>query len=855
MQENHSTSELVRTWWHPGLEDDFSDIEGGTTSSAYDSGDVGDDEESDGGLGLNLDLELLSAKCAAVMPLEILYRSVRDSYQNRSGRRVDNSNPRRQRPLSAPAFLPSTTPSPPITLLEPPRESSENSFADNITDIIESMLDQALTSESPVLKGLSGKPLGVEDALVAVNRGDYSTDTMEEDYLPNRLKFPLRLPLKAITEEQEDTSPLKKKQQSSNAEETNAFISELEDTSINKKRESGSSALSSDPMDMFNYDYYDPLDWYDTQPLLNRPHKNAETVSMVSSPTTSSQQAPVRYSLFPRPPPNKPLPTLPPGFSSQTRQLGNAIPSATTVSSNSSLQLLQTKLHNESLKHESENSEKLRPNPLSSSNYTVLEPGSVYDPISKQEPEKYPEANIHPLFRKGAQVHQENSQPSSLSRSKPPSKSVWSGTKLRRGMSDVSDRSMLSASMPHSKPPSAYLCSPALSSGAASVVESDPFASSNNERSCSPLRLSSGSAESAAYARATSNKSASLKRATSLMVPSSHERPSSQLSRASLNRSASFATRASRKSGLTVDKDDSSSDLITFEDGTPMKKKVGVMTRPSFGQRASHKSCNSVPNYGSFAECLPPDKRPPIERLISLGSTASSASEARRSMSVRTTGPHAPYILHESLPQRRPSIDCMKEYAQAIDDIHGQERVRPFDTLNENFVDIPKEQFRVVPSGTTSPAVSQLSLRSTAARPWPMKRKSSSLRRVTNPVVAPAAGAGRESYSNTLTSGVTRSASVSVPTIADPEFFDTDGLYVDPMDVGKRSGRVAELVALRAQEDQQAEALRELKAQREKEGKMAKLMRKAQSLEKVGEGFKRLFSGSSKKDAAKIAGP
>ncbi|MCJ1315102.1 hypothetical protein MMC15_000418 [Xylographa vitiligo] len=830
--------------------------------------DLRDELEPDG-LGLNLDLELLNAKWAALMPLEALYRSIRDSYQNGIDTRVDKSKPRRQRPLSAPALLSSTTLNPLTSLLQPQSESSEYSFADNITDIIETMLDQAVTTESPAPKGLTGKLVQVEDALGAVTRGEYSTDTVQEDYLPNRLKIPLRVPLKAITEEQEDTSPLHKKQQSTIAEGNGAFISELEDTSRIINRESGSSTLSFDPMGMFNYDYLEPSDWYDTQPLLIRSNKNAGTVSVSSSPPITPQKPPISHTLVPPcPPPNKPLPALPPCTSSQTKQLGNAIASTISVSSCAPLQLLQTKLYHESLKSDPENQEKIHPEPLFSSGHTMLEPGFVYDPSSKQETKEHSEAHIHPLFRKDAQFSQESSLSLSPNKHKHIPALVWSGMKHRRGLSSVSDRSMLSPSLPPSKPPSSYLCSPPLSPKAPSVTGSDPFNSLHNELSHSPLRLSSVSAETASQARSTLNKKASLGRGMSLKKHISHERATSFTNRASLDRSTSFATRTSLKSGVSNDKDDSCSDLISFDkDVSPdrsapldkrisMDKQVSVKARPSLEKRASPIRRTSVNNYGSFAKYIAPNRRPSLEKLTSLDSIVPSASSIRRSISMRTTGVDAPFILRDFRPQKRVSIDCMKEYAQAIEDIHGLERIKAFEAFNENFINIPKEQFRVLPTGLTSPSVSQLSLRNVPDKPWPMKKKSSNLRRVTD-AIAPARIESFSTFSSGATGSdtTTCSPSVTVPTIEELDSLDTDIPFAELAEFlpapRKRSGRIAELIALRAEEDKQAAAMRELEELREKEGKMAKLMRRAQSLEKVGEGFKKFFSGT-KKDRAKM---
>ncbi|MCJ1435504.1 hypothetical protein MMC27_004878 [Xylographa pallens] len=876
MEQGHSLSEIVRAWWHPGLEDKLPESDDATTPPANDTMVVKDEEELDE-LGINHDLELESANCASVMPLELLYRSARTGCQNYSGRRVDKTEPRRQRPLSAPAFLPSTSLNPLTSLLQPHRESSEYSFPDNITDIIETMLDHALTTESPARKGISGKPLQVEDALVAVTRGEYSTNTVQEDYLPNRLRIPLRLPLKAITEEQEDTSPIHKIQQSTvaeetgafSAEETEAFIAEMEDTSRINNRESRISTLSSDPMGMFNYDYLEPSDWYDSQPLLIRSKNNTGKVSVALSSPISPHRAPISHSLIPPfPPPNKPLPALPSGASSQTKQRGNTMASTVTMSSSAPLQLLQTRLYHESLKSESESSEKFRPKPLFSSEHTFLEPHLGYDQNSKQEAQEIPEAHIHPLFRTSAQSSREKSLSSSSTKNKPLSASVWSGSKLRRGLSDVSDRSMLSPSLPPSKPPSSYLCSPPLSPRAPSVTESDPFTSPNNELSHSPLRLSSVSADSALQTRLTLNKSTSLGRSASFKKQMSLERATSIGTRASLGRSASFATRTSRNSGVSTDKDDSCSDLIFFDKSersaplrkrTSVDKQISVMTRPSYEKRASFTKPTSTDKYGSFAEYVAPNGRPSLERLISLGSTASGSSSIRRSTSMRTTGADSPFILHESRPQKRLSIDCIKEYAQAMDDIHGLQRVKPLDAINENFLHIPKEQFRILPTGLTSPSVSELSLRNAPVTPWPMKKKSSNLRRVAD--AAPPAHVERESYS-TLSSGAThsdtvaRSASLTVATTEELISFDDDNPFEEPTffepSPRKRSGRMAELLALRVEEDKQAAAARHLKEQREKEGKMAKLLRRAHSLEKVGEGFKKFFSGA-KKDEAKMA--
>ncbi|MCJ1283893.1 hypothetical protein MMC26_003224 [Xylographa opegraphella] len=863
MQQSHSTSEIVRTWWHAGLEAEISEFDDATIPPSNHIAASKDECESDG-VGLNLDLELLNAKCADVMPLEILYRTFRDSYRNGSSISVNKSKPRRQRPrpLSAPASLPSTSPDPMTSLSQPQRESSEYTFADNIMDIIETMLDHALTTQSPILKGLSGKPLQVEDALVAVTRGEYSTDTLQEDYLPNGLQIPLRLPLKAITEEQEDASPTDKEEQRTLTVETDAFMAELEGTSMSNNRGSGSSSLSYDPMGMFNYDYLEPSEWYDTQPLLFRSKKNAGIASATSSSPITPKRVPIIHSLIsPFPPPNKPLPALPPGVSFQKKRCQNAMAPTMSVSSCAPVQLLQTNIYHKTL----ESDENFRREPLYSSYHTTLEPGFVADPNTKQEAQENPEANIHPLFRKGSQSSQENSLSSLPNKHKSLSTSTWSGMKHSRGLSDISNRSTLSHSLPHSNPPSSYLCSPPPSPKAPSVTESDPFTSPKNELSHSILRLSSASTESRLQARTTLNKSASLG-GDSLKKRISLEKATSIRTRASLGRSSSYATRASLKSGISNDQDDSCSDFISFdksvsldrsapvENPTSIGKLGSVTTRPSLEKRTSLKQQTSL-DYASSAESIAPSKRPTLGRLISLDSSASGASSVHRSTSMKTTGADAPFILHEYRPQKRLSIDCIREYAQAIDEIHGLERVKPLDPINENSVNVPKEQFRILPTGLTSPSVSQLSLRNGPDKPWPMKKKSSNLRRAEAIAVA---NTERES-SSTLSSGSTHpdtvmhSASLTVPIVEDLDTLDDEDPFGDPERLlpspRKRSGRMAELLALRVEEDKQAAARRQLKEQREREGKMAKLLRRAQSLEKVGEGFKKLFSVARKDDA------
>ena len=835
------------------MEDDQSEFKDAPKASISHTMIANDEQDV---FSVNLDLEFQKARSTSVMPLEILYKCVRDSYKDESGKRVDRIELLRERPVSAPALMFSTPQIYETGSSLSRREDSKYSFIDNITEAIESMLDHTLTTDSAIPKGLSGKPLQVEVALNAFTRGEYSTDTVQEDYLPNKL----RIPLKAITEEKEETSPTQQIEQATIVDDNNVFIAELEDTSRAINRNSGDSSQSSDPMGMFNYDYLKPSDWYDSQPPMIRSRENVGAVSMASSPPISPARVPIIHPLIsPFPPPDKPLPALPSITPFPGKQRGGAADPTTTLSRTTPPHLLQTKLYHEILGIGSEDSEILLSDSFYTPNHTRLHSDGVCPyPVSGEDEKEIPEAHIHPLFRKVAQIPPENSTSLSPIKRKPLPSAVWSGFKHHRGLSDASDRPMLSPSLPHSNPPSSYLHSPQSSPRVPSTAESDPFTSPMNELSPSPLRLSSASADSALQAGINPKKDASTERHFSLGNRASLK------SRTSLERSASFTKRPSLKGRASTDKGGSFTERMSLdksvcldkpafsEEHISLEKRISPNAPPFLEKRASLAKRASMDNYGSFAERASLYQRPSLEKHASLDSITPLAG-LRRSFSMKTSGIDAPYILRDFLPQKRLSIDCIKEYAQAMDDIHGLERLKPLDAVNEDTIDIPKEQFRILPTGLNSPSLTQLSLKSGADNPWPMKKKSSHLRRLSEAPLP--LRVERESFS-TLSSGasrsdtVTRSASLTVPTITEQDSLDGDDLSMErprsEASLLKRSGRMQKLLALRVEEDKQTAAMREQKERADAKGKMAKLMRKAQSFEKMGEGFKKFFSGAKK---------
>ncbi|MCJ1243452.1 hypothetical protein MMC30_000649 [Trapelia coarctata] len=123
--------------------------------------------------------------------------------------------------------------------------------------------------------------------------------------------------------------------------------------------------------------------------------------------------------------------------------------------------------------------------------------------------------------------------------------------------------------------------------------------------------------------------------------------------------------------------------------------------------------------------------------------------EARASLEM--TGPEAPYIRRNFRPERRRSREAMKEYAQAIEAINGLERLRDIDDEIKDALVLGKHEL-INLGDIPNPNLSKVSLSPVANRSWPMKKKSSLLRKISTVDLGSETRATRES-SSTVSSG------------------------------------------------------------------------------------------------------
>ena len=317
-------------------------------------------------------------------------------------------------------------------------------------------------------------PSGDAMAFDPCMRGDYSTGQVLPEYLPQ----PLKIPLKAVAEE-----------------EVEIGISELEDTSSSRccdSEDAKSSSFDSDPMGMFNYEYLKPEDWYQSQFSLHKGVKvqNAE----LSTGVDVKSLAPSIHDISPFR--EKPLPTLPPA----ARELllrRNTTSSSTKPSSRDATDL---SLHSKySKKPQDRDSALRRPvpsrikNPFSETSSTTSTHQRSRSSIGEQN---ISQALIHPAFRQHALNSSNRFATKDGRRNVPVVVACYGHNRI---MSDSTQSSMVSPSKPPSSPLSSYLHSPPMSPKYPSNSFSDPLPYRSARGS--PLTLVSEFARSSSNAR------------------------------------------------------------------------------------------------------------------------------------------------------------------------------------------------------------------------------------------------------------------------------------------------------------------------------------------------------------------
>ena len=113
--------------------------------------------------------------------------------------------------------------------------------------------------------------------------------------------------------------------------------------------------------------------------------------------------------------------------------------------------------------------------------------------------------------------------------------------------------------------------------------------------------------------------------------------------------------------------------------------------------------------------------------LTLLSEFVRSPSEARASLEM--TGPNSPYIRRNYRPEPRRSRDGLKEYAEAIEAMHGLVRDGDIDDENEDPLILKKHELLTC-GDTPNPSITKINLTAGNNKTWPMKKKSSRLRRV-----------------------------------------------------------------------------------------------------------------------------
>lgn len=119
--------------------------------------------------------------------------------------------------------------------------------------------------------------------------------------------------------------------------------------------------------------------------------------------------------------------------------------------------------------------------------------------------------------------------------------------------------------------------------------------------------------------------------------------------------------------------------------------------------------------------------------------------------SLEMNGPGSPYIRRNFKPERRRSREELKEYAEAIEAIHGMERLRDIDDEIKDALVLEKKDL-INLGDIPNPSLSKISLSPVANRTWPMKKKSSLLRKLSFAELGSEAQGMRE-RSSTMSSG------------------------------------------------------------------------------------------------------
>ena len=306
-------------------------------------------------------------------------------------------------------------------------------------------------SPSPTLSpSEASSEIALSDVMAfdAYMKGDYSV-------LPEYRPKPLRIPLKAVVEEDSEIG-----------------MSELEDTSSGRchdSEDSRSPCLDSDPMGMFNYGYLEPEDWYQSQPSL---HKGAQIQNaQISTGVDVKSLAPSIHDMsYYR---DKPLPALPPAAHELLSRRNTTASSTKPTSRDAKDFSLHSKYSK--IPHDCDMTVKRYPASLRMKT-TSSETSSTNSTRQRLRP-SIEERNIsqelvHPAFRKEA-LDSSNSVGTKDSLRNVPL--VMASYAHRRIMSNSTQSSMVSPSKPPSSPPSSYLHSPPMSPKNPSVAFSDPL--------------------------------------------------------------------------------------------------------------------------------------------------------------------------------------------------------------------------------------------------------------------------------------------------------------------------------------------------------------------------------------------
>ena len=145
--------------------------------------------------------------------------------------------------------------------------------------------------------------------------------------------------------------------------------------------------------------------------------------------------------------------------------------------------------------------------------------------------------------------------------------------------------------------------------------------------------------------------------------------------------------------------------------------------------------------------------------------------------SAEMSGPESPYIQRNCRPERRRSREALKEYAEALEAINGLERLRDIDAENKDALVLGKHEL-INLGDIPNPNLSKISLSPVAHKSWPMKKKSSLLRKISNVDLQQESCATRESYSTMSSGSITQQSPGEIKSLSgsSEKTNTTDGL-------------------------------------------------------------------------------